>query len=325
MNTGTSVQQGYASMIIKTRPLIAAALIALSACALPSVMTVTAHAAEIRYVVNGTPVMSTDIQRRAAFLRLQQRKGNVQQLAADEMIEQTLRAQEMKRLRIDITDQQVDAAYQNFAKSNKLTTSQMDQVLGQAGVTKSHFKEFIRSQIGWNQALGSRARGGEGRNAVTDAVREMFKKGGPKPSTTEYVLEQVILVVPERDRRALLGKRKREAQDLRARYTGCNTSKELVRGMLDVTVRSLGRVLEPELPPDWEKAVKATKAGAATAAQETPRGVEFIGVCSTRVTSDDRVAELQIMKSQAQGGNQIEEMSKTYTAELRSKARISQP
>ncbi|MCC0043620.1 MAG: hypothetical protein H6892_04340 [Brucellaceae bacterium] len=44
-------------------------------------------------------------------------------------------------------------------------------------------------------------------------------KDGVKPSTTEYVLQQVILVVPERERRNTRPPRKKEAQSLRKQMT----------------------------------------------------------------------------------------------------------
>ena len=34
-----------------------------------------------------------------------------------------------------------------------MTAKQLDGIMAQSGVTKSHFKEFIRSQMGWSQAL----------------------------------------------------------------------------------------------------------------------------------------------------------------------------
>ena len=50
-----------------------------------------AQASEIRYIVNNLPVTSYDIARRAAFLRLQRRSGNLNSMAADEMVDQALR------------------------------------------------------------------------------------------------------------------------------------------------------------------------------------------------------------------------------------------
>ncbi|WP_378943439.1 SurA N-terminal domain-containing protein [Mesorhizobium sp. ANAO-SY3R2] len=296
--------------------LVAATSLSMTAYAPP------AHASEIKYIVNDVPVTSYDIQRRAAFLKLQRRKGD----AGEEMIEQTLRQAEMKRLNIRIPDKQVDDAYARFAASNKLQTAQMDQVLAQAGVTSGHFKEYIRTQIGWNQALSARFRaetGGSGGTSEQDAVRRMLQQGGAKPSATEYMLQQVIFVVPASERGSI-GKRKREAESMRGRFNGCEQTREFAKGLLDVTVRDLGRVLAPQLPPEWADQIKKLKAGAATPVRETERGVEFIGVCSSREVSDDKVAQMVFQAEGAGKGDnaKADELSKKYLAELRTKARI---
>ncbi len=117
-----------------------------------TVMTPPAFASTIKYIVNDVPVTTGDIQHRAAFLRLQHRKGD----AAQEMIDQTLKLAEARRLGIRISDAQVEEAYQRFASSNKMQLKQLDGIMAQSGVTKEHFKEFIRAQLAWNQALGAR-------------------------------------------------------------------------------------------------------------------------------------------------------------------------
>ncbi|MEW6633963.1 MAG: peptidylprolyl isomerase [Pseudomonadota bacterium] len=283
-----------------------------------TVMTPPAFASQVKYIVNGIPITSDDIAHRAAFFKLQHKKGDAKQ----EMIDQTLRMAEVKRLGIRITDQQVDAAYQRFASNNKMPLAKLDAIMAQSGVTKEHFKEFIRAQMGWGQALSARYRSGEG-GAVTeeDAVRRMLDKGGAKPTAMEYMLQQVIFVVPASERSATLAKRKREADAMRARFNGCNTTREFAKGLLDVTVRDLGRVLAPQLPSDWADQIKATKVGGATPTRETERGIEFIGICSSREVSDDKAAQ---MVFQAEGGNDkdAEELSKKYLDELHKNAKI---
>ncbi|MER8367122.1 peptidylprolyl isomerase [Mesorhizobium sp. M1378] len=276
-------------------------------------------ATEIKYVVNNIPITTGDIQHRAAFLRLQHRKGD----AGQEMIDQTLRLAEARRLGIRISDAQVDAAYQRFATSNKMPLKQLDGAMAQSGVTKEHFKEFIRAQMAWNQALTARSRSGDGGGAMSeqDLVKRMLEKGGSKPSATEYMLQQVIFVVPAAERSATLAKRKREADAMRARFNGCNTTREFARGLIDVTVRDLGRVLAPQLPADWAEQIKATKVGGATTTRETDRGVEFIGICSSREVSDDKAAQM-VFQSEGSSDKNADELSKKYVEELRKKARI---
>ncbi|SDA65571.1 peptidylprolyl isomerase [Mesorhizobium qingshengii] len=284
-----------------------------------TVMTPPAFASEIKYVVNNIPVTTGDIAHRAAFLKLQRKKGD----AAQEMIDQTLRMAEARRLGIRISDAQVEAAYQRFASSNKMQLSQLDGVMEKSGVSKDHFKEFIRAQMAWNQALSARYRSGDGTGAVSeqDLVKKMLEKGGSKPSATEYMLQQVIFVVPAAERSATLAKRKREADAMRARFNGCNTTREFAKGLIDVTVRDLGRVLAPQLPPDWAEQIKATKVGGATVTRETERGVEFIGICSSREVSDDKVAQM-VFQSEGSGDKNADELSKKYVDELKAKARI---
>ena len=275
-----------------------------------------AAASQIKYVVNNVPITTYDIARRSAFLKLQRGSGS----AADAMIEQTLQAAEIRRLNIRIPDRQVDDAYARFASGNKLSIAQMDQVMAQSGVTTAHFKDYIRVQIGWNQALGARYRT-EGRMTEQDAVQRMLQQGGTKPSATEYMLQQIIFVVPAAERSSAMPRRKREAEAMRGRFNGCETTREFARGLIDVTVRDLGRVIAPELPPDWEKSLTAAKPGTATPVRETERGVEFIGICSAREVSDDRVAQM-VFQNEGALDEKAAELSKKYIAELRQKARI---
>lgn len=281
-----------------------------------------AAASEIRYVVNNTPITNYDIQRRAAFLRLQRQDASTQ-AAADAMIDQTLRLKEMERLNIDVPPQAVDEAYQRFAQSNDLSVAQLDNIMAQSGVTKAHFLDFIRSQIGWSQALQARARHEENSVTEQEAVQRMLAEGGEKPTATEYMLQQVIFVVPEDERGARLATRRREAEAMRARFQGCDSTREFAKGLIDVTVRDLGRVLEPQLPPDWAEPIKSTSAGSATPVRETERGVEFIGICSAREVSDDTVAQM-VFEAEEMGGDNAGELNDKYMAELRERGQIIQ-
>lgn len=282
-------------------------------------MTPPAFAATIKYVVNDVPITSTDIQHRNAFFRLQRRKGD----AGSEMIDQTLRLAEAARLGIRISDAEVNQAYARFASSNKMQLKQLDGIMAQSGVTKEHFKEFIRAQMAWNKAVAARYRAEQSGTGTSEqeAVKRMLEKGGSKPSATEYMLQQVIFVVPAAERKSSMGKRKREAEAMRSRFNGCENTHQFAKGLLDVTVRDLGRVLAPQLPPEWADQIKKTKAGGATTVRETERGVEFIGVCSAREVSDDRVAQM-VFDTEGNTDQKGEELSKKYLAEIKKKARI---
>ena len=80
--------------------------------------------------------------------------------------------------------------------------------------------------------------------------------------------------------------------------------------------------LNPSLQA-WADDIKKTKVGGTTGARQTPRGIEFIGICSSREVSDDRVAKM-VFQSEGTEDEQGEALSKKYIAELRKRARIVQ-
>jgi len=295
-----------------------AVALAISPLAVATSLSV-AQASEIKYIVNNVAVTSYDIQRRVALNRLFRQKGGADK-AADDMVEQALKSAEMARLGIRIAPKSVDEAYGRFASSNKISMATLDKAIEGAGVGKKHMKEFIRVQMGWSQAIGARFRS-TGRMTEQDMVQKVFQLGGQKPSATEYMLQKVVFVVPAKERSAILGKRKREAEALRQRYNGCETTRQFVKGLIDVTVQDIPRVLGPELPPDWAEQIKAAKPGTATKTRETEAGVEFIGICSAREVSDDRAAQM-VLQNDGKLDEKAEELSKKYLAELREAARI---
>jgi peptidyl-prolyl cis-trans isomerase SurA len=303
--------------------LIAAGFAAsLTLVAVAAIGTVAADASEIKYVVNNTAITSYDIQKRLAFLKLQHKPGASAKMAGDEMVEQALKADELDKRKVNVGKAQVDASFAKFASSNKMTPEQLSQVLDRAGVTAPHFKEFMRVQMGWMQLVGARYRAeAKGGTSEQDAVQRMLQQGGPKPTATEYLLQQVIFVVPAADK-GKLPQRRKEAEALRQRFSSCETTRQFAKGLIDVTVRDLPRTLALQLPPDWAELIKSTQPGSATKLRETDKGVEFIGVCSAREVSDDRVAQLAFQNEGGDDNKKGDELSKKYVEELRAKARI---
>jgi len=283
-------------------------------------------ASEVRVVVNGTAITSGDVAKRQAFLRLQHQKADAK-AAEDQLIDQTLKQQEISRVRMSVSKDDVNASFARFASGNKLTTDQMTQILERAGVGVDHFKAFIAVQMSWPRLVNARY-GSSNRMSNSDLVARMMENK-QKPETTEYILQQMIFVVPA-NKKGIVGKRKSEAEASRAKYPGCDQAKVFAATMLDVSVRDLGRVLAPELPAEWKPLVEQAK-GNTTATRVTDRGVEYIAICSQRQVSDDQAAEMvfrqeDLDKAKA-GKNAPPENpnAQKYMEELRKKAQIMRP
>ncbi|MDF1776056.1 MAG: peptidylprolyl isomerase [Rhizobiaceae bacterium] len=279
-------------------------------------------ASSIAIVVNDTAITTIDIQRRSKLLSLQRAKGDLKKKAREDLIEDAIKMNEARRLGAVVSDRQVNQSFARFASSNKMSVKQMSQMLSQAGVGASHFKEFIRVQMSWPRVVGARFNN-SGQMSTEDLVSKMLERGGEKPTTTEYILQQVIFVVPTAKRKSILNKRKREAEAMRARFVNCESTRDFAKGLKDVSVRDLGRVMQPALPAEWKSQIEKISTGQATATKVTARGVEFIGICSSAKVSDDLAAEMVFRAEEARENSDGDANSKQFLKELREKARIS--
>ncbi|WP_430736260.1 SurA N-terminal domain-containing protein [Rhizobium wenxiniae] len=306
--------------MIGTRRL-AIAMTALAASLVIDPIVAAAQSSGVAAVVNRTPITTADVARRAAFLRLQRQKAD-SNTAREQLIDEMLKRQEIARVKMSVSTDDVDASFARFAASNKMTPAQMGKVLDQAGVTSEHFKAFIAVQMSWPRLLNARYGGGGSRMSSQELVTRM-KESKEKPVTTEYFLKQIIFVVPAAKRNAILNKRKAQAEASRSKFPGCDQAKDFAATMMDVSVRDLGRVMTPNLPDDWKPLVENAKNGT-TAAKVTERGVEFLAICDQRQVSDDVAAEAvfraeDLGKTESSGENPN---NKKYLDELREKAQI---
>ncbi|MDQ0454138.1 peptidyl-prolyl cis-trans isomerase SurA [Rhizobium paknamense] len=277
-------------------------------------------ATDVAAVVNKVAITSGDVARRMAFLKLRHETGNLQQKAKEEMIDEQLKRQEIARVGMSVSTDEVDAAFARFSNSNKLSVQQMTQILDRAGVGAEHFKNYIAVQMSWPRLVNARY----GKNKMTN--QEMVTKmleSKQKPVTTEYYLKQVIFVVPTAKRNAIMGKRQAEAEASRGKFPGCDQAMDFARNYLDVSIRDLGRVMKPELPPDWAPLIENAK-GNTTGTRVTDRGVEYLAICNQRQVSDDLAAEA-VFRAEDIGKAQQSKSdpnSDKYLAELKSKAQI---
>ena len=254
--------------------------------------TVSQKGTRIRAVVNGEPISTYDVQKRSAFLALRRVGGNRNERALEELVEDKIKIQEAKRRNVVANDSEVDASFANFAKSNRMSVSQMNTVLNRSGVTSAHFKEFIRGQISWNRTVGEKFRAETSSRTQQQTMSALRDSGGEKPETTEYLMEQIIFVIPAAKRKSMLSQRRQEALAFKQKFTRCGETLKLAAGLRDVTVRTLARTLEPRLPLLWKDDLIKIAEGQTTGVKDTERGVEFLAVCSKRIVSDDRTAQI---------------------------------
>ncbi|WP_246780949.1 peptidylprolyl isomerase [Rhizobium sp. BK602] len=280
-------------------------------------------ASEVRVVVNNSAITSGDIAKRVNFLKLQRQKGDLNKLAQEQLIDETLKRAEIARVRMSVSTTDVDNAFNRFAASNKMSPQQLSQILDKMGVGVDHFKSYIAISMSWPRVVNARFGSGNSNRLSNDDLVTRMTENKAKPVTTEYFLKQVIFVVPSAKRNAILNKRKAEADASRSKFPGCDQAKVFAATMHDVSIQDLGRVLAPDLPEIWKPLLEKAQ-GNTTSSVVTDRGVEYVAICSQRQVNDDVAAAAvfraeDLGKANAQG---VSANDKKYVDELRSKAQI---
>lgn len=277
----------------------------------------------VRIIVNNAPITNFDIQRRTAFLKLRRVNGDRTKKAEDELINESLKNAEAIRVNTRGSDARVKDAFATFAKRNGASPSQLAKELDRMGVGAEHFKEFIRTQMSWQGVVSSKFQAETRQLSQIDAVTQIRKSGSEKPQLAEYSLQQVVFVVPEARRKAILKLRRDEAKAFRQRFTGCPQTLNLVKTLKDVSVIEKRRVLGPEIPPGWKAEIEALSAGQTTKVKDTPNGVEFFAVCNIEMVSDDRAAQIATQSKEFESFNDKgSAVSEEHLNQLRSKAII---
>jgi len=281
---------------------VSAAVLALTATANP--VTAIAAGSGISAIVNGTVITSGDVAKRENFLKLRHVPGNLKKKAQEEMVDETLMRDEIIRVGTSVSTDDVNAAFARFAGNNHMDPGKLTAILQQAGIGPEHFKAYIGIQMSWPRTVQARYGGGK-QMSNQDLVVRMQQDNGKKPVT-------------------ILGKRKAEAEASRKTYPGCEQAKAFAATMHDVSVREIGRVMEPQLPEAWKADIIKAQVGGTTPSQATDRGVEYISICKKRQVSDDVAAEIvyqnQDLEKAEKAGD--DPNSKKYLAELHKTAQI---
>lgn len=273
----------------------------------------------IKVVVNGDIITSYDIAQRAKLLPLFGVKGG-QKAATEELIDETVKAQEARRRGIRVSDKQVDGVFASMGSERKLSPAQLSRELGRVGIAAETMKKWIKAQMTWRQLVQARVRQ-EGQIKTSDIMTAMLEKGNSEGLTeTEFRLQQIIFVVPSGSSKSYVAQRRREAEGFRQRFPGCENSLAQAKTLKGVVVRDMGRRESSQLRGRQGQEIQDTEVGKTTRPRESDKGVELIAVCSKRDFQSDAAARAEI-ESELRS-EQSKELADAYLKELRDKAII---
>lgn len=280
-----------------------------------------AHAA-IKVIVNEVPITDYDITQRARLITLTQRKSAsaARKQAQEELIDDQVKLGEAERVGIDVGASEVDNAFNNIARSAKMSPGQLSKALSSGGVKPDTLKKRLKAQLAWNQVLQRRF---SGRIEVdeSDIIAELKKTDEEDRQTSiEYDLKRIIVVVPKNSSGGFKSKRQSESNKIRAAFNGCENSGQVLGQYDEVVVQTIGRRLETELPEDLRKEIGSLETGKLTKPSTTAVGYEMIAVCGKREIASDIAVRTELENElRAKEG---ESQSRRYLMDVRRRATI---
>lgn len=294
---------------LRLLPVLALAAVA---CATP------AAAQSVAVVVNGQPILSSEIKSRSALLTLAGGgKGGGVAAARQELIEEKLKLAEAKRFGITAPDEQVNAAFASIAERSKLTPQQFAQAIGQRGVSAQTLKDRIRAEMVWAQFVRRKF------SAQMQAQNSnILPPAGAKADNraVQYTLRQVVFVLPKNATAAQINQRRAEANAARGRFPGCAQAVQFATSLRDVAVKEPVTRSSASFGKELSEQLSKTKVGGLTAPDRGEQGIEMIAVCERKDIADDNMLRRQAMDDV--GSKQLEEKSKQYLDQLKSRAVI---
>jgi len=161
------------------------------------------------------------------------------QNAQKELIEERLKLQEAKRLNVLATLAEVDTAVTNVAKRNKTTTAKFLGNLKSSGVSAQTFKDRIRASISWASVI-RREYGRKISVSMADVDSHLAKTGGS--SDIKLNLHKITLKLPNSLNQSSIAMRLREGERLKAKFSGCRSTKILARDAQNAVFKDLGKI-----------------------------------------------------------------------------------
>lgn len=140
--------------------------------------------------VDGMVITSFELAERQKFLTLLRAPGDVRALATDQLINEKIQLREAAIAGIVANEEAIKAGMEEFAQRGNLDAEQFIQLLGQAGIDPSTFREFVTAGIVWRDFVRAELmpRVSISKAAIASAMAEAEAEPGIRVLLSEIVL-----------------------------------------------------------------------------------------------------------------------------------------
>jgi peptidyl-prolyl cis-trans isomerase SurA len=284
---------------------------------LPFITAPAAHAQSLVATVNDSPITNRDVEQRARLLRAL--KKNATPAAVMESIyESRLKLNETAKYTLKPSEQDAVNEIARLATEMKVKPQALYATVQGSKVDKAAWVEYFGALSAWRTLVAAL---NKNVSVSETEVRAEVAREGSKASN-EYRLRQVIFILPQNASGAVVQSRAQQAEQLRGRFSDCDSGLQLARGMNEVVVKGQTSRTAGGLSADMIELLEKTPTGHLTPPQRGPQGIEMIAVCGkSDAGSESGVAE---NVRQTILGKRLEEAGAKLYKPLRDRAIIVQ-
>lgn len=122
-------------------------------------LSMSAYAADIKAIVNDTPISGFDVDSRAKMLMLQQagRVGKLtselKQAALDDLINERIKLQEIAKQEIDISESNIQDALAHLERQNGMSEGGFKKIMEEQGIPYQTLLSQTKANLGWLQIM----------------------------------------------------------------------------------------------------------------------------------------------------------------------------
>ena len=294
-------------------------------CAIVTLMLVMATPARAQVVVvaNGLPITEYDIQQRTKLEFTSTHKTPERQQIINNLIDDRLKISRAKMYGFEISDTEVDNAFEGMATRQHITPAQFGQVLERAGISPNTVKARIRAELTWQQLVRGKYSSSLqiGDSDIASAIKER-NEGENAASAVGYVytLYPVTIVVARGSSEAAIALKRSEAENLRGRFVSCNEGLAIARGLRDVAVRDPISRNSADLSPQLRDVLGNIQVGRLTAPETTAQGLQMFAVCGKKESTTESPLKREVREKLFV--TRFETESKKFLDEIRKSAMI---
>jgi len=280
-----------------------------------------AVSAQVVVIANGSPITELDIQQRTKLTAVSTHKTPARKDVINDLIDDRLKLARAKTYGMEVSDADVDAAFENMARRQRVTVAQFSQVLERSGIAPATIKARIRAEIVWGQLVRGKFASSL-QVADSDISNAMKSRADADTKAVGYIytLYPITVVVAGGPTESNMDAKRREAESLRSRFVSCTEGLAMARALRDVAVRDPIRRSSADLTPQLRELLGSLEIGRLTTPEVTAQGLQMFALCEKKESSADSSVKRDVREEIF--NKRFEAEAKRFLDEIRKQAMI---